>query len=109
MSLPFLTVIIPTLKRPDTLYYTIRTVIEQDYDNYQVIVSDNFSNDETSSVVASFKSNKIRYINPGRKLSMSHHWEFALQHVDTGFVTVLGDDDGMLPGGLRRIANLLSK
>ena len=90
MQSPLLTVIIPTLRRPTTLYWTLKTVVEQDYDNLDIIVSDNFSNDETADVVASFADKRIRYINPGRKLSMSHHWEFALEHVESGYVTVLG-------------------
>jgi glycosyltransferase involved in cell wall biosynthesis len=109
MSLPKLTVIIPTLKRPDTLSWTLKTVVDQDYPDFRIIVSDNFSNDETAAVVGSFNNEKISYINPGKKLSMSHHWEFALEHVAEGFVTILGDDDGMLPGALKRVGALLEK
>ena len=109
MSSPKLIVIIPTLKRPDTLYWTLRTVLNQQYNNYSIIVSDNCSNDNTADVVASFNSDKITYIQPAKKLSMSHHWEFALEYVDDGYVTILGDDDGMLPGGLQKVAALIQK
>jgi len=106
---PVLNIIIPTLKRPDTLRYTLRTVLNQQYDNYTIIVSDNFSNDETQELVSSFNDKRIKYINPGRRLSMSRHWEFALQHVTEGFVTILGDDDGMLPGALQKVASIIQK
>ncbi|MDF2188769.1 glycosyltransferase family A protein [Paraflavitalea sp. CAU 1676] len=106
---PKLTVVIPTIQRPDTLYWTIKTVIEQQYENFAVIVSDNFSNDNTLEVVNSFSDPRITYINPGMRLSMSRHWEFALEHVHEGFVTILGDDDGLIPGALATAASLLSK
>ena len=109
MTQPVLNIIIPTLKRPDTLRYTLRTVLNQQYDNYTIIVSDNFSNDETQELVSSFNDKRIKYINPGRRLSMSRHWEFALQHVTEGFVTILGDDDGMLPGALQKVASIIQK
>jgi glycosyltransferase involved in cell wall biosynthesis len=109
MSAPRLTVIVPTINRPDTLYWTLKTVLDQQYSNYTVIVSDNFSNDNTPEVVASFKSDKITYINPGRRLSMARHWEFILEHVHDGYVTILGDDDGMLSGGLEKVAAIISK
>jgi glycosyltransferase involved in cell wall biosynthesis len=109
MPNPLLVVIIPTLQRPDTLYWTIKTVIEQDYDNFYILVSDNFSNDNTSEIVAAFKDNRIRYVNPGKRLSMSRHWEFALSHINEGFVTIVGDDDALLPGALKKTAALLSK
>lgn len=107
--LPKLTVIIPTIERPDTLYWTLRTVIEQDYDNFSVIVSDNASQDNTADVVAGFSDPRITYINPGKRLSMARHWEFALTHVTDGYVTVLGDDDGLLPGALRKAGALIAK
>ncbi len=109
MTSPKLTIIIPTLRRPDTLYWTLRTVLNQQYKNYSIIVSDNCSNDNTAEVVASFNSDKITYIQPAKKLSMSHHWEFALEHIDDGYVTILGDDDGMVPGGLQKVGALIQK
>jgi len=39
---------------------------------------------------------------------MSHNWEFALNHVTDGWVTFLGDDDGILPGALKRVASVIS-
>jgi len=109
MNTPYLTVVIPTLKRPDTIYWTLKTVLNQDYSNYSIIVSDNFSNDNTKDIVDSFKSAKIKYINTGRKLSMSHHFEFVLQHIDKGYVTILGDDDGLLPNSLSKVAAIIEK
>lgn len=107
--LPKLTVIIPTIERPDTLYWTLRTVIEQDYDNFSIIVSDNNSQDNTAEIVAAFSDPRITYINPGKRLSMARHWEFALTHVSEGYVTVLGDDDGLLPGALQKAGELIKQ
>jgi hypothetical protein len=69
--------------------------VAQDYDALDIIVSDNFSQDETAHVVASFDDPRIKYINTGRRVSMSHNWEFALSHVTDGWVLFLGDDDGL--------------
>lgn len=100
-------VIIPTRERCDTLRHTLRTVVEQQYANLNIIVSDNCSSDATRAVVESFQDCRINYVNTGRRLSMSHNWEFALDHVTDGWVTFLGDDDGMLPGALARIAHII--
>lgn len=110
MDLPLkFTIIIPTLQRPDTLYWTLKTVVEQDYSDFRIIVSDNFSNDDTPLVVTSFSDPRISYINPGKRLSMSRHWEFALSHVNEGFITILGDDDALIPGALSNAASVLKK
>lgn len=101
------TVIVPTRERPDTLVHCLRTLVAQDYDNAEFIVSDNFSQDNTKEVVESFNDPRIRYINTGKRISMSHNWEFALNHVKDGWVTILGDDDGLMPGALGRIDEIV--
>jgi len=103
------TVIIPTRERSDTLYHTIRTCLSQDYEQYEILVSDNYSRDETKDVVYSFSDSRIRYINTGRRVSMSRNWEFALSHVNEGYVTYLGDDDGLLPNAIREAVFAIDK
>jgi glycosyltransferase involved in cell wall biosynthesis len=103
------TVIIPTRERADTLQYSLKTVVAQDYDNLEILISDNFSCDDTEDVVRSFKDSRIVYKNTGKRLSMSHNWEFALSHVNSGWVTILGDDDGLLPGALSKVSEIIEE
>ncbi len=103
------TVIIPTRERCDTLRSTLRTCISEDYDNLEIIVSDNFSQDRTKEVVKSFNDKRIKYVNPGKRISMSHNWEFALSHVREGYVMFLGDDDGILPGALAELNKIIAE
>ena len=91
-------VIIPTRERADTLLHCLRTIVSQNYENLDIIVSDNFSQDNTREVVESFSDPRIKYINTGKRVSMSHNWEFALHHVQGDYVTFVGDDDGFLDG-----------
>jgi glycosyltransferase involved in cell wall biosynthesis len=103
------TVIIPTRERADTLQYCLKTVVAQDYDNLDILVSDNFSCDDTEDVVRSFKDPRITYKNTGKRVSMSHNWEFALSHINSGWVTILGDDDGLLPGALSKVSDIIEE
>ena len=97
------TVVIPTRERCDTLYFALKTCTEQEYENLQIIVADNFSQDNTKSVVDAFNDKRILYVNSGKRLSMSENWEFALSHLKEGYVTFLGDDDGLLPNALNEL------
>jgi len=101
------TVIIPTRERSDVLAASIQTVLAQDYENFEIIVSDNFSCDDTQNVVSSFESNKIKYINTGKRVGMTQNWEFALDSVTEGWVTIIGDDDGLLPGSLAKVDDII--
>lgn len=102
-------VIIPTRERADVLVHCLRTVVAQDYENLEIIVSDNHSNDNTRDVVESFSDKRIRYINTGRRLSMSSNWEYALSFVAEGYVGFLGDDDGLLPGSIKRLSEIIAE
>ena len=103
---PKFSVIIPTRERADTLQSALRTCTAQNYDRLEIIVSDNASEDETKDVVHSFRDSRIRYVNTGKRVSMSHNWEFALSHVTEGYVTIIGDDDGLLPDSVATLSDL---
>jgi hypothetical protein len=103
------TIIIPTRERSDTLVHTLRTALAQDYEHFEVLVSDNASQDDTAEKVDQIKDSRLRYVNTGHRVSMSENWEFALNHVESGWVTVLGDDDAILPGALRRANEIIKK
>ncbi|MFA6240896.1 MAG: glycosyltransferase family 2 protein [Candidatus Hydrogenedentales bacterium] len=102
-SQPSFSVIIPTRERADTLKYAIATALNQDFDAFEVIVSDNCSLDDTREVVLEFNDPRVKYFNTGRRLSMCDNYEFALEHATGKYVTIIGDDDAVMPGALRRL------
>lgn len=107
MTLPSFTVLIPTKDRADTLRHSLRTVLDQDYERLSIVVSDNASSDDTRDVVEGIGDPRVRYVNPGQRVSMSENFEFALQHADSEWISVIGDDDGLMPGAIGRAAEII--
>ena len=107
MTAPRITVLIPTRERAGTLKATLKTCIEQDYDNLEIIVSDNDSKDNTKEVILACNDPRVRYINPNKRLSMTSNFEFGLNAVKPGYVTAIGDDDGLMPGAVVKVAGLI--
>ena len=103
------TVIIPTRDRAETLAATLRTCLRQTYPNFEIIVSDNCSVDDTRAIVEGFNDARIKYINPGKRLSMSGNFEFALGHVDDGFIMFIGADDGIMPDAIEYVDSIVKK
>jgi glycosyltransferase involved in cell wall biosynthesis len=103
------TIIIPTRNRAETLYWTIKTCLEQDYDNYEIIVSDNNSLDNTKEVVLSFNSDKIKYYRIENTISMTQNFEYALSLVNEGYVSIIGSDDALMPNALYMADKLIKK
>lgn len=102
-----ISVVIPTRERSGTLASALRTCVRQDYENLEILVSDNCSTDNTREVVASFSDSRIRYIRTPARVGMSQNWEFALDHVSGDYVLYLGDDDGLLPGAVAALADIV--
>jgi len=112
-SFPRFTVIIPTKDRCDYLYHTLRTCSLQDYDNLEIVVSDDGSSDNTKEMVleASRKDPRINYFSPSGNIGvgMRDNFEFALNQVNPGYVIALGGDDGLLPNGIVKMHEVLKE
>lgn len=102
-----ITVVIPTRERANTLLHCLQTVVQQPSERLQILVSDNASGPATREVVDSFADSRIRYVNTGQRLSMAHNYEFALSHVDRGWIVMVGDDDGLIADRLEPAVQML--
>ncbi len=109
MGEPRFSVVIPTRDRAATLRYALRTCLEQDFDDYEVVVSDNQGGPDTRAVVDEAGSPKVRYVRSPELLSMSSNWELAVSRARGEYVLVIGDDDGLMPNALAEIDRLLGQ
>src|SRR3954468_2228340 len=100
---PLLSVIVPTRARVSTLPFTLATILDQQTRAFEVIVSDNRSEDGTREAVQRIADDRVRYIDTGERLAMTDNWEFALGHARGRYALFVGDDDAILPGALDRL------
>lgn len=105
------TVIIPCKNRAKYLVHTLRTCSMQNYDNLDIVVSDDGSTDSTRDVVedAIRRDPRIRLILHDHSIGMRDNFEYALNEVKPGFVIALGSDDGLLPDGIAGMFEVLQK
>lgn len=61
-SKPFVSVIIPTYNRGHLIAETIRSVLDQTYQNFEIIIVDDGSTDDTQRIIEGFTEARIRYI-----------------------------------------------
>lgn len=93
------TTIIPTYRRPDLLKRAIRSALDQDHPQLEVLVCDNSSGDGTRQVVEEFIAvdPRVRYRLRERNLGVNGNIGAAFQEVETPYCSILPDDDIMLP------------
>lgn len=90
-------VLLPTRNRLEYLRYAVETVRRQDYAEWEIIVSDNCSEDDIEGYVSSLEDSRIRYFRTDRFVPVTDNWNNALAHSTGDYVVMLGDDDGLLP------------
>ena len=101
-DLPLVTIVMPTFNRERIIRDAIQTVIEQTYENWELIVCDDASTDATESVVASFKDARIHY----RKLSKcgaAAARNAGLEQARGAFIAYLDSDNYWHPCYLARM------
>ncbi len=99
-------VVIPTRERAATLKHALRTCLNQNFDDYEIVVSDNDSSPPTRAVVDQAASPKVRYVRTPGPLAMSSNWDFGVSHAHGEYVLLIGDDDGLLPHALAELDKL---
>jgi glycosyltransferase involved in cell wall biosynthesis len=101
-----ISVVIPTRERCETLRFTLATVAAQEFADLQILVSDNASEDNTREVVSGFEDPRIQYVRAPHRMSMCDHYNFALGHAIGKYLIIIGDDDAIMPGALRKFAEV---
>jgi len=109
MSTPRFSIVIPTRQRHQTLGYAIQSVLFQEWPDFELVVMDNCSDNETWGVVKQFRSPKVRYERAPRVLPMNENWETGLSLTRGEYVFFMGDDDALMPDGLRLAHEILTR
>lgn len=102
-------VLLPTRNRLDLLSYAIETVRKQDYDNWELIVSDNCSDEDVEGYVRSLGDPRIKYFRTEKFIPVTDNWNNALEKCDGDYVIMLGDDDCLMKGYFSTLKEIIEK
>lgn len=106
---PRITVTIPTYNRAHLLPTVIRSVLDQTLSDIEVFVSDNASTDETRDVVFSFDDPRLHYVRNDTNIGAYPNLSRGLQLGSAPVLSILQDDDLMLPKNLERKMQILEE
>jgi hypothetical protein len=94
-------IVVTTCDRPNLLAPCVRAVLETNFDDFELIVSDNFSEQHAAEILAGVDDKRLRVIRTDRRMTAPDHWEFAWEHVRGEFVLYLADDNALHPDILK--------
>ena len=92
---PLVSVVIPTYNSAQYLPETIESVLSQSWQDFEIIIVDDGSTDNTQEVVGGFNSNKIRYIRQENSGGPSSPRNVGIHHARGKYISLFDSDDLM--------------
>jgi teichuronic acid biosynthesis glycosyltransferase TuaG len=90
-------VIMPTYNCAPYIVETIRSVQSQTYENWEIIIVDDCSTDNTESIVESINDKRIRYFKNSKNSGAAVSRNFALREAKGRWIAFLDSDDLWAP------------
>jgi len=111
MQSPTVSVLVPTHNRSALLRETLDSILAQTFANFEVIVSNNHSSDDTDQTIREYevRDARIRGVKPVESLAPAENWNFALRNSRAKHVAYLFDDDLWEPSFLDTIVRVIEQ
>ena len=91
--MPLVSVVIPTFNRAKDLERALRSVLAQTHTNWEVLIVDNYSEDNTDEVIENLNEPRITLfkIHNHGVIAVSRNW--GIQHARGKYIAFLDSDD----------------
>jgi len=100
---PLVNVCIPTFNRRGYLTEAVESVLAQSFGDFELVISDNASTDDTAEAVLSFGDPRIRYFRNDRNIGAPANWLNAVTKAIGRYCVIIGDDDRWAPTLLEQL------
>lgn len=109
MSNELVSIITPSYNTGAYIAETIKSVIAQTYTNWEMIIVDDCSTDNTDIVVAQFADPRIKYLKNAKNSGTAVSRNYALREAKGKWIAFLDSDDLWLPEKLEKQIAFMEK
>lgn len=109
MTTPTVSVIIPTFNHAQFLKAAIQSVVDQTLTDWEAIVVNNYSKDNTIEIIESFNDTRIRLVNFCNNGIIAASRNYGIRLSLGAFIAFLDSDDIWLPDKLEKQVELFKK
>ncbi|HET7898825.1 MAG TPA: glycosyltransferase family 2 protein [Flavisolibacter sp.] len=107
MTPPFISIVLPTYNRAALIGETIHSICSQTYQNWELLVIDDGSDDDTESVVKKIGDKRIRFYSGGRTGNIIHLRLKGMTLAAGELIAFMDSDDLWAPEKLQKQVNAL--
>lgn len=104
-----ISIIVPTYNRAHLIGETIRSVIDQSYRHWELIIVDDGSTDDTEQVVKDFSETRIKYFFVEHTGNLGRVRNEGISHATGDYIALLDSDDLWLPKKLEYQLTLIAQ
>ena len=105
----FVSVIVPTYNRSDLISETIKSILNQTYKNFELIIVDDGSTDNTEEVIRKFKDSRIKYIKTDNWGGPAKPRNIGIKKAKGEYIAFCDDDDFWLETKLELVTDYIKK
>lgn len=106
--MPVVSVVIPTYNRANTILRSIQSVLRQTYQDFELIIVDDASTDNTEEMVKSINDSRIKYIKHQKNRGGSAARNTGINEAIGNYIAFLDSDDEWLPEKLEKQIKVLN-
>ncbi len=104
-----ISVVIPTFNNGQLLKRCINSVLSQTYKNFEIIIIDNYSKDETSEIITRFKDKRISHIKIYNNGIIAKSRNLGIKKSTGQWIAFLDSDDIWYPNRLKKISKYFNE
>lgn len=102
-------ILVATYNQEKYIAETINSCLNQDYNDFEIVISDDCSSDGTWDIINGFKNAKIRTFKHEKNIGEYNNRNFLLGNAQGEFVIFIDGEDIIYPYGLSFIATFINK
>lgn len=106
---PKVSVLVPVYNAEKFIAKTVQSVLNQTYKNFELILLDDGSTDNTEEIILSFNDKRIIYAKNKKNIGISASRNKLMSLADGAYCAILDHDDYCLPQRLEKQINFLEK
>ncbi|MGI0107070.1 glycosyltransferase family 2 protein [Salinimicrobium sp. WS361] len=94
---PLFSIIIPNFNREEVIRTAISSVLEQTYTNFEIIVVDDCSTDNSRQVIAGVKDARLKLLQMPKNSGAAAARNYGIKHSKGDYISLLDSDDFYAP------------
>mgnify|MGYP001094706621 CR=1 FL=1 len=102
-------ILVPTYNKLEYLKFTIKSILSTNFQNFELIISNDHSTDDTDIYLSNLQDHRVKIIKPPIKLTQTKNYEYMLNFASGEWITIIGDDDGVTPNFFSTLEYLTNK